>query len=103
MDATLNQNLLIATFVCAGILALFLVLNIIRIARGKDSSKLFTILLHIAGIAAAVFNAVRVYFIYEDSKGVMVAANIIVIVSLLISLVRAIRGVPEDEEEDTEE
>lgn len=94
----MDRILLIGTFVCIGILALFFILNIIRAVRGKEASKVFTIGLHLSGIAAAVFNAVRVFRIYDDSRGVMLAANIIVIISLVISLMRSVRGTPEMDE-----
>ena len=68
-DVFMDRILLIGTFVCIGILALFFILNIIRAVRGKEASKVFTIGLHLSGIAAAVFNAVRVFRIYDDHAG----------------------------------
>ena len=95
-----NQIFLILTFVCVGILVIAMIINIVRTARGKEASKAAAVVLHLAGIAAAVFNAIRIAPLYQDNRGVMIAANVIVIISLVVSLLRTLNGVPQDPDED---
>ena len=95
-----NQILLTATLICVGLVAVFLVISIISASKNREVSKWNNRLLHLAGMAAAVLNGIRVTVLYADSRGVMVAANVIVFFSLLVSLIRAERGEPETAEDD---
>lgn len=97
-----NQLLLTLTFLFAGIMVLFLVLNGVYSAKKGESSRLYMRLMHLSGIAATICNGIRVLLIYDDSRGVMLTANIVVLFTLAVSLYRSEHGQPnyEDEEED---
>ena len=98
----MNKVMLILTLISAGVMVIFLIVNGVRTARGGESSKLYVRIIHLAGIAATIFNGIRVMFIYDDSRGTMLAANIIVLFSLLVSFSRSERGVQEIADDEDE-
>ncbi len=97
----MNQFFLIATLTCVGLLVVCMAVNIVRAVQKKEHSKWMSRLMHLFGMLATVFNTIRIIPLYDDNRGTMIAANVIVFLSLIVSLVRSER--PPVEEKDSDE
>lgn len=73
--------------------------NIILVKRRGTSSSLLTTGLYLFGIAATACNLIRVVLLYEGSRGVMIATNLIALVCIIAAMIRARKGDEADSEE----
>lgn len=62
------------------------VLNLVRVARNKETSIWLNRGMYAAALAAVVLNAIRSGVVYEEKT--MLVANLVVLVCVVISLVR---------------
>lgn len=88
----MNEYLMYATFVCLGIIVVCILANLMVSAKKGKTSKGVNRVMYLSAILAVVLNAVRMTFRSGDYNGTLVFANIVVLVSLLISFRRMERG-----------
>lgn len=88
----MNEYLMYATFACVGLIVICIIANLLVSAKKGKTSKGVNRLMYISGIAAVIFNAIRMTFRSGDYNGTLIFANVIVLISLLISFRRMERG-----------
>lgn len=82
------------TYLTYGVLVLFgmvllcWIINMILAKRKNENSVWLGRGVYMFGMLAVVLNAVRVWMLYDDSKGIMIAAHVVVLLSVVVSFFR---------------
>ena len=83
-----------STYLTCGVLALFglvllcWIVNMLLAKRKNQSSIWLGRGVYVFGMLAVALNAVRAWMLYDDSKWVMMAAHVVVLLSVVVAFVR---------------
>lgn len=67
------------------------IINLVRAAKNKRPLRWLGRIVYISGILCVNLNAIRSWRIYENSAGIVIAAHVIALFSILAALVRSER------------
>ena len=98
----MNQALLYATFAFLGIVVLMMLISILLVARNKPASIWITRISYLSGGIAVLLNLVRMIVAFDDYKGTLIFANVIVLLCIIVSAGRqemARKMPPEDNQQ----
>ena len=99
----MNQVLMYGTFAFLGLVVVLMLLSVVLVARNKTVSIWINRGMYAFGALAVLLNLIRMFIAFSDYKGTMVFANVIVLISLIISAGRqemARKMPPEENEEE---
>lgn len=77
--------------------------NLVVTSRRGQPMQGLTRGVYLSGAVAAALNMGRVWFGYQDSRGTMMAANVVALVCILVAYRRAMQPQEPDEEEEPEQ
>jgi|GEM_PF-546088 hypothetical protein len=89
----MNQNTAILCVIGALLLIMSIswIINLVRAAKNKHPLRWMGRVVYISGIICIGLNAIRSWRIYEDSAGIVIAAHVIALFSILSAFIRSER------------
>ena len=81
----MNQILMYGTFAFLGIVVLMMLISILMVARNKPASIWITRISYLSGGIAVLLNLVRMIIAFDEYKGTLIFANVIVLLCIVIS------------------
>ena len=89
----MNQDMAILCVIGALLLIMMIswIINLVRATKNKQPLRWLGRIVYISGILCIGLNAIRSWRIYENSAGIVIAAHVIALFSILSALIRSER------------